>query len=238
MYKHRIKYTYSHNDIPGPRRVLLADVISQDIYPFFGAELEQEKAEGKRPGLKEGWGLDSIENMCTSMDRMVELNGNLAPFSAAVRTAPFGNPDRRAPTPRELRVVCWANIIHGAKEILWFHYFGPTPADTKAEMARFLEQVTRLTPAVLGPDYAGKVSVKVPAGGRVDLLARQEKGDDKSVYLFTANIKEAAATAAFSLDFVPGKIEVIDENRELKNNGQGFSDTFEPLAVHLYKISR
>lgn len=238
MYKQRIKYTYLFNDIAGPHRVLLADVVGEDIYPFFGAELEHQKqTETKRPGIKEGWGTNSIENMCVSMDRMVEYNRNLAPFGAAVRTAPFKEPALAAPTAKELRVVFWTNIIHGAKEIVWFHYFGPTPPETKAEMARLLDQVTRLAPAVLGPDYPGAIAAKA-ADGRVDLFARQAEGDEKSVYLFTANIRETAAKATLTLDFAPAKIEVLDENRELKPDGKTFTDAFDPLAVHLYKVSR
>jgi hypothetical protein len=143
-----------------------------------------------------------------------------------------------APTARELRIVVWANILHGAKAILWFHYFGPTPEETRAEMSRLLEQVTRLAPAVLGPDYAGTVTKKEASGGRVDIMAKQAEGDDKTVYLFAANIKETPEKATFMLDFAPAKIEVVDENRELKAEGKTFGDAFEPLAVHIYKVSR
>jgi hypothetical protein len=173
--------------------------------------------------------------MCVAMDRMREYNRNLAPFMSAVRTAPFREPVATpAPTARELRVVVWANILHGAKAILWFHYFGPTPEETKAEMARLLEQVTRLSPAVLGPDYAGSAVVK--ASGRVDIMAKQAEGDDKTVYLFAVNIKESPDKATFMLDFAPKTIVVVDENRQIQPDG--FADDFEPLAVHIYKVSR
>jgi hypothetical protein len=238
MHKHRIKFTYLYNDIPSPRKVLLADVIAQDIYPLFGAELEKMRTSSSRPGVKEGWGLNSIENMCVSMDRMREYNRNLAPFMSAVRTAPFREPMATpAPTARELRVVVWANILHGAKAILWFHYFGPTSEETKAEMARLLEQVTRLAPAVLGSDYAGTVTKK-EASGQVDIMAKQAEGDDKTVYLFAVNIKESPDKATFTLDFAPKTIVVVDENRQIQPDGKGFADDFEPLAVHIYKVSR
>ena len=94
----------------------------------------------------------------------------------------------------------------------------------------------RLSPAVLGADYAGSAAVK--AGGRVDILAKQAEGDDKAVYLFAANIKESADKATFTLDFAPKKIVVVDENREFRADGQGFADDFEPLAVHIYRLEK
>jgi hypothetical protein len=69
--------------------------------------------------------------------------------------------------------------------------------------------------------------------GRVEYLAKDGQG---AVYVIAANIKEAADKATFTLDFAPKKIEVLDENRELKAEGQGFSDDFGPLAVHIYKL--
>jgi hypothetical protein len=241
MHQHRMKFTYEHNGIPGPRKVLLADSIYQDIYPVFGAELEKMKAGSSRPGIKEGWGLNSIENMCVSMDVMKKYNRNLAPFMSAVRTAAFKGPEgpTTPPKPEEVRAVVWANIVHGAKGILWFHYFGPTPPEVKAEMARLLEQMTRLAPAVLGPDYAGKIEKKESAaGGRVDLLARQIEGDDQAVYVFAVNLKEAADKVTFTADFAPKKVEVVDEKRTVAVEGKSFTDAFEPLAVHIYRLER
>ena len=135
--------------------------------------------------------------------------------------------------------MVWANILHGAKAILWFHYFGPTPPEVKAEMARLLEQVTRLSPAVLGPDYAGRIEKTERAeGGRVDLLARQIEGDDTAVYVFALNLCEAADKVTFTADFEPKKIEVVDENRILEPDGRTFTDAFDPLAVHIYRLQR
>lgn len=241
MHKHRMKYTYEHNGIAGPHKVLLADWIYQDIYPVFGAQLDLMRRTSDRPGVKEGWGLNSIENMCVSMDVMRKYNRNLAPFMSAVRTAAFRGegPHATPPAPQEVRAVVWANILHGAKAILWFHYFGPTPPEVKAEMARLLEQVTRLSPAVLGPDYAGRIEKTERAeGGRVDLLARQIEGDDTAVYVFALNLCEAADKVTFTADFEPKKIEVVDENRTLEPDGRTFTDAFDPLAVHIYRLQR
>ena len=79
------------------------------------------------------------------------------------------------------------------------------------------------------------VTVSAKGGGRVDSLAR--KGPD-GVYLFAANIRREPATATFTLDFAPGKIEVFDEGRQRQPDGRTFSDDFAPLAVHIYKVTK
>jgi hypothetical protein len=111
--------------------------------------------------------------------------------------------------------------------------FLATPEANKAEMKRFLDQTTRLAAAIGGAGYAGAVTPK--AAGRVEWLAKEAQG---AVYVFAANIKEGPHKARFTLEFVPKKIEVFDENRELKAEGQSFSDDFGPLAVHIYRLSK
>ena len=34
------------------------------------------------------------------------------------------------PTPAELRLLCWAHILHGARGIVWVHHFTETPPET------------------------------------------------------------------------------------------------------------
>jgi len=71
-------------------------------------------------------------------------NRDLTPVFANVATA--GSP----PTPAQLRLVFWAHVIHGARGIAWFHYFGETLPENRAEMARCLDLTTRLTPVICG----------------------------------------------------------------------------------------
>jgi len=221
-YEHIKTYTYHHNGISGSQKVLLADVISQDYYPIENANDKNYKI--------------SIENMTVAMDRMAAWNHNLAPFMSCVETCDIRAKDPGGPpTPTELRLLCWANIIHGARGIIWFHHFTPTPEENFKEMARFLDQVTRLTPMVCAAKYGGKVEKKEQGDGRVDIMVTQLDGD---IYLFAANLKRKAEKVEFAVDVAPRKIEVLDEKRTIKASGKKFSDNFAALAVHIYKISR
>jgi len=236
LHKHVKRYTYLYNEIGAQPRVTLADVLGEDIYPKFGPALEKALAarQADQAAGKPVTELPSAENMVTALDTVRQYNRDLAPVFANVRTAGFqdGTPP---PTPAQLRFLFWANVVHGAKGIAWFHYFGETPAENKKEMARCLEQVTGLAPVICGPDYAGTVIKKEAGGGRVDLLAKQ--GQD-ALYLFAANIKESPEKVTFTPDFAPAKIEVLHESREVKADGRTFTDSFEPLAVHVYRLTR
>jgi len=220
MWKHVRSYTYLYGQAADGRKTLMADVLSQDYYPIENADDVRYKV--------------SFENMCVAMDTMRAWNADLAPIIACVETCDITKAATPAPTAAELRLLCWANIIHGAKGISWFHYFKPTPEENFREMARFKEQVTRLTPAVLGPDYPGRVSCQATNDGRVDVLAKS--GPD-GVYLFAANLKRQETVATFTLDRNVAESEVVDENRRVPVKDRAFSDTFKPLEVHIYRIA-
>ena len=208
------------------RRQLVADVYSQDYYP-----IEYEKSAAKKGYVV------SIEDMCLAMDRMREWNYNLAPVMAYVETCDIKGRGTPAPSPEEVKLLIWANIIHGAKGISWFHYFNPTPSDNLKEMARFLDQITRLTPAVLGIDYAGKVSVEGNKSGRVDVMIKEY---DQKIYLFSANLKRKENTVRFNIEgMVPNsQVEVFDESRKISAEVNSFTDNFPKLGVRIYKIKK
>jgi hypothetical protein len=219
-YNHIRTYTYLHNDIQPPRNVLLADVISQDYYPIENQNDPNYKI--------------TIENMCLAMDRMRKWNYNLPPLCSCVETCDIRKPDIGPPTPAELRLLCWANIVHGARAIVWFHHFNPTPPENFREMARFLDQVTRLTPAVCGAPYTGAITKKELGGGRVDIMANTHSG---ALYVFAVNLKRTEENVVLTLDKAPRTIDVVDEQRTLQAEGKSFMDHFGPLAVRIYKVS-
>jgi len=208
------------------KRQLVADVYSQDYYP-----IEYEKSAAKKGYVV------SIEDMCLAMDRMREWNYNLAPVMAYVETCDIKGRGTPAPSPEEVKLLIWANIIHGAKGISWFHYFNPTPSDNLKEMARFLDQITRLTPAVLGIDYVGKVSVEGNKSGRVDVMIKEY---DQKIYLFAANLKRKENTVRFNIEgMVPNsQVEVFDESRKISAEVNSFTDNFPKLGVRIYKIKK
>jgi len=224
-FRHVRTYTLYGLELPGPDRVPLVDVYSLDIYPIDGQNDPNYEI--------------SFETMMRGLRRLRELNGDLVPVGAFVETCAIRRDSQLPPpTPAELRLMAWANIVAGARMISWFHYFNDTPPENFKEMARFLDQVTRLTPAVCGPPYGGSITLQLQGGGRIDWTANTAVEGDGALYLLAVNLKRAPESATFTLDFEPAKIEVFDENRTLSTAGRAFTDVFEPLAVHIYRIER
>ena len=220
LYNHIRTYTYVFGTADPSRKVLVADVLSQDYYPI------------SNKGSSRGGTPITIENMCLAMDRMGAWNGGLTPLMAFVETCAIRG-SATSPTPAELRLLCWANIIHGARGISWFHYFSPTPEENFREMARFKEQVTRLARAVLGADYGGSVACSTSGKGRVDVMVKQAEA---AVWVFAANVRSEPATLTVELDRAIRSVQVVDEDRSIAPAGKAFADEFEPLAVHIYRL--
>ena len=110
------------------------------------------------------------------------------------------------------------------------------PEENREALRKINEQITRLTPAILGRSFPRSVTI---AGGGVKLtaLAKQHGGQ---LYIFAVNFDERLrkANATVDIESLPAnsKVTVIDENREILCQAGSFRDTFGPLAVHIYKV--
>jgi hypothetical protein len=136
-------------------------------------------------------------------------------------------------------------IIRGATGIMYFTHawrpafneFEPTE-EMRAELKRLNEQITRLTPAITGDEFKGKVAIAFDGDLHGEVMAKQHEG---SIYLFANNLdlKWRPGKAQISVEGLKKgtKIEVIDEGREIVAEEGRFGDDFEPLAVHLYRFS-
>mgnify|MGYP000206359135 CR=1 FL=1 len=205
---------------------LAGDIYSWDIYP-----IENETAQ-------------AFADYAEVADRACRWNMNLVPVIANVATADV-TPGRRGgtPTPQEIRFVCWLSIVHGAKGIHWYPYQGVVPPENYEAMARFVEETTVLTGAILGRQLPEFVSKKELSGGRVDTMATMdEKGD---LWLFAVNLTRKPETVAFT--FHPDDagvvlpqgsvVRVFGEPRTLSLDGsRSFTDEFDGIGVRIYRI--
>ena len=136
------------------------------------------------------------------------------------------------------------SITGGATAIGYFtHVWKPSysqfgvPEENRKALRRINDQITRLAPAILGDEW--KRSVKIASAGdeKLAVLARQHEG---RLYLFAVNYDprdvKAEATIAVEGLKAGSEVVVIDEARTLRSAAGTFTDTFEPLAVHLYQL--
>ena len=136
-------------------------------------------------------------------------------------------------------------ITGGANAIGYFtHVWKPSyrqfgvPEENRRALAEINAQITRLAPAILGKEVGGKATVS-EAGVKVDALFRAHDG---SLYVFAVNyderLKETAATFEVPHLADGAAVEVLDEGRTLRAGAGRFTDRFDPLAVHLYRVKR
>jgi hypothetical protein len=209
------------------------DIYGFDHYPVYG---------WCRP--------DWIHDISDAEEEFVKKYAGESPTYIAIEAAKTSgqwceNKDRGkndGPYPHETRNEVWQAIIHGAKAIAYFTHSWQCPGYTQwcvtpeieSEIKRTNEQITRLTEAILARDYPRKVTEKELKGGRVDTLVKKY---ENYIYIFAVNVLRRGERVRFTIDGPRSNIvEVVDEGRTINLTGNSFTDHFEELGVHIYRI--
>ncbi len=155
--------------------------------------------------------------------------------------------DTRGPTPAEMRAEVWSAIANGAKGIGYFTIaFNPfrwdnVTAENKAEMKRTNSELTELAAPICLGDTGKTLTVtnnetadKEAIGGAIHAVRKEYGG---KTYVIAVNVTRAPVTPIFQLaDCRAKQAAAWKENRTIKVQNGSFSDTFEPLAVHVYVL--
>ena len=213
-----------------PQYVKATDIIGFDIYPIYGWN-------------KPEW----IHLVHEGTDLLVKMAAG-RPVYAWIETSKGSQwtgalSGQQEVTPAHIRAEVWMAICRGATAIGYFtHVWKPTysqfgvPAANREALARINAQVTRLAPAILGDPPDRAMSIRGENGVKLDALARRHNGD---LYIFAVNYDEhfRKTRATVRLDRLAAgtTVAVVDENRVITSNEGFFVDTFEPLAVHIYR---
>ena len=214
-----------------PSYAKATDVIGYDIYPIYG------------------WG--KPEWIYLVHDATVELTRIAAgkPTYAWIETSAgsqWVGDDHQVPvTPRDIRAEVWMSICGGATAIGYFtHIWKPAysqfgvPPENVVAMKAINDQLTRLTQAIYAPPTTRKLGLTLADDLRATIVGRELDGQ---LYLFAVNYDpdQKGGDAKVSVEGLKAgtRIEVIDEDRTITAADGGFTDAFEPLAVHLYRIA-
>lgn len=227
----------------GGKKHLIFDAIGFDIYPIQSAE--HASLKGRRV----------ISEYAEAIDFVQQQNYYLLPFISFIEVQKLRN-SLIAPSFKQILMEAWLNVIHGAKGISWFHYFGETPQESLDAMELFYKQVTQYSNIILGPANGRivKDDANIP-GKRVDLMVRETvDGIDSSIYIFAVRVTEPDSATENYIQMeaepdsivvtfsVPGITEhlVISEleNREIPIKNGIFIDTFGKCDYRVYRIGR
>ena len=224
------KYTDAERRIY-PRYIRAADVVGYDIYPIYGWNKPQ-------------W----IHLVHEGTRRLVELAGD-KPVYAWIETSRGGQwtgplEGQKEVTPAHIRAEVWMAICRGATAIGYFTHvwkpaydqFGVPPKNRKA-LREINDQITRLAPEILAAAPKRPVTLQPSGGVKVDVMARAATG---ALTIFAVNYDERLkqTKVVVKVKGLPGRTEVVvvDENRTIRSQAGAFTDTFAPLAVHIYRI--
>jgi hypothetical protein len=226
----------------GGKKRFCFDVTGFDIYPIhFGTH---ESLKGKRV----------MAEYVAAFDRMRQNNYDLIPSMSFIEVQDIGDRPTPPPTPDQILMEAWLSVIHGAKGINWFPYFGKTPPESFNAMGKFYKQMVKFGSVILSAPCPRPFSSSATApSNRVDGLLRDYVvNTDTSIYLFTARLTEPDSSASFvnwkepdsivatfTVAGLSGRtVEVEGENRTLASTGDSFRDTFRKNAVHVYRIGK
>jgi len=213
-----------------PAYAAATDVLGFDIYPIYG------------------WGRpDWLHLVRDGAAELRRLAGN-RPTYAWIETSKgsqWVSDNNQVPvTAQHIRAEVWMTLCQGAKAIGYFtHIWKPSyaqfgvPPENVAALRQINDQITRLTRPLVAPASSRRVSITIEGNVKADIRAT-EPAD--ALYLFAVNYDPACkggpATIRVSGLEAGTRIEVVDEGRTLQASDGQFTDRFEPLEVHIYRV--
>ena len=222
----------SANDPLYREYVAIPDWVAFDFYPVTGFN---------RPDLV------YVPGAATQFMSNYFLNQEKPTFTwieAADANLSWTPPNTPGPTPEQMRFEIWDSIIQGATGIGYFTIsFDPwswaniTP-ENATELRRTNRDLKKLSKLITtGPSNLA-MSVTEQSGQTVNTTIRRRGPRAYWVFASNADMHQPYRSARVSFDFqqTPVSVEVYGENRSITPVGNGFTDDFAPLGVHIYRV--
>jgi hypothetical protein len=231
FHPHFKKWSDAQRSSLYPAYIQATDVVGYDIYPIYGWN-------------KPEW--IYLGHEATKL--LVDMAGQ-RPVYAWIETSKGGQwtgplERQKDVTPAHIRAEVWMSICRGATAIGYFtHVWKPSykqfgvPQENRRALREINDQITRLAPAILGGQPKQRVTISAADSVKLDVMAKQFDGQ---LYIFAVNYDERLLPAKTTIRVTGLRagqtIDVEDENRTIRSAEGSFSDSFEPLAVHVYRI--
>lgn len=228
--EHRRSYTCPYNiKYFGGKGKFVADVYGLDFYPIDWAAPSSMAAK--------------VEHLTTALSNLRSETRNLVPFMSFVETCDIAEPPYPTPyppSPEQLRMLIWLNVIHGAKGINWFHYFGATPTANFGVMQEFLKHITFLTPVVLAPEAERRIiDTSDQPGNRVDTTLRE---DPCNIWVFAARVTEVnethTITTTFQIEGLASEMEITEPSEVTRSICEYLGDSRTARKSYTLRLRR
>ncbi|GBG07379.1 hypothetical protein PAT3040_01929, partial [Paenibacillus agaridevorans] len=201
-----------------------SDLFGLDFYPLHGQPADD---------------LSIIGNMQKTMTDSLGKMGQW-PVVQAHNIRNYGTLDAlRGPTTEEMRNMTWQYLAEGAKGILFYSLFDLKRDASGASYESLLENTKQVAKEVelMAPVILSEEAIPAITHSTADGLKMMVKSYNDHVYIFAVNNSETAQQVTFTSEqFDNDAVRVWNENRNVTWVDGQFTDTFEPLAVHIYEI--
>ena len=231
FHPHFKQWTDTQRNQLYPGYIEASDVVGYDIYPIYG------------------WNKPEWIYLVHDATKHLTSMAGPRPVYAWIETSRggqwTGDLDRQKEVkPEHIRAEVWMAICGGATSIGYFtHIWKPSfdsfgvPEENRKALRQINDQITRLAPAILSDSAKQAVTIKAPGDTKLAVLAKQHEGE---LWLFAVNYDERLqrADAVISVEGLKAgvSVTVVDEDRTIPADAASFSDIFEPLAVHVYRV--
>jgi hypothetical protein len=205
------------------------DVIGFDVYPIYGWNQDKQLI----------WVADGVTQL--------RPYAGPRPVEAAIETCKGSQwityERQKDVLPMHTRAEVWMAIIRGARGITYFTHawrpafteFAPTP-EMQAELKRLNGQIARLTPAICAAPTNRQISMTMADGLPCHFMSNEQGG---ALYVFAQNTDMSYRAGSGTLTVEGLKagttVEVVDENRTIVAAEGQFTDSFGPMAEHIYR---
>ncbi len=201
------------------------DIFGLDLYPVYGKSNDDVSAVSR---LQREITTDLLKK---GQWAVVQAH-NLANYEAQWGAT-------RPPDKQEMRNMSWQYITEGAKGILFYSLFdlqqdasGKTYSELLDNVKGVAKELENMSPVILSDAQAPQVSY--PAQSWLNVAVKSFNGN---TYVIAVNNSTQTRHVSFGAPSISGlPIHVWNEGRTIAWSGNQFSDSFAPLAVHIYEI--
>jgi hypothetical protein len=193
-----------------PSLIAASDVVGFDLYP-----------------LQEWCRADRLGDVFTSQQELVRMSPQKATFQWIEVDGWRCPSGKTAVTPATVKAESWLAIAGGAHGLGFFP--GVWPSHIGNAIADVSKDVAALGPALLAPSLAARSD-----NPHVKVGARSHEG---VIYVIAVNAGYTATRATIRVGPLGDRpLTVVGENRRVDADGSRFTDSFAPLAVHVYAV--
>ena len=224
------------------------DYTACDIYPVIPEGIRLMYAlnpDGKQGDLPN----TTLSQVGDYVDKMRQVSGSNRPLLMVLQgfswemLRPAAERDSakvKYPSYNESWFMAWDAIIHGANGLIWWGTaFNPAGHPFQTELNKVVTRLSSVHNVLSLPAKPFTLNIRYHESGHsvskgIEVLVKKEKNQ---LWILTANTERYPVKAELLFTANCTSAEVLFEERRIAIGKEGFSESYLPYEVHLYKLT-